>query len=214
MLVFEQSPPEFLNRRSSSDGWDRLQSLKATNLGNEGPHADMLNHMRPSAEVLPTHHHFGANTHLRELSTDSWMRSNSLNVSTATKVSTVSSSTDFTPDPDDKTTPFFGPRNTKLSQVPIPSRLNSSKQLLNKTKGSHSRNHTSETEEQQDGAQAEAQLTAEAWLASVALGAALICLCCCAVLGLSRCRPKQQGQYHLGQQRSGSGQHHALMESS
>ncbi|KAL6066328.1 hypothetical protein STEG23_033466 [Scotinomys teguina] len=69
-------------------------------------------------------------------------------------------------------------RDTKVSQVPSQSRLNISKQLLNKTKGSHGGNPTSENEEPQDGA----PVTAGAWLASVTLGTAVVCLCCCVVI--------------------------------
>ncbi|XP_017657099.1 MANSC domain-containing protein 4 isoform X2 [Nannospalax galili] len=202
LLVFEQSPPAYLNTRSSSDSRDTLRILKAMNLDNEGPFEDTKNRMLPSTEALPTHGDLGANTNLRELSTDLGIRFISPNVSTA-KVSAVSR-TDFTPNLGNKTTPFFGPLGTKLSQVPIPSRFNSSKQLLNRTKGSHSGNHTSGNEEPQDTA----PLTAEAWLASVALGAALVCLGCWVVIWVSRShwKEQEQDQYQLGQQRLESGQ--------
>ncbi|ERE66153.1 MANSC domain-containing protein 4 [Cricetulus griseus] len=146
-------------------------------------------------------------SHSRKSPTDLEIRSISVNASTATKVNTVSPSTDFTRSPDNMTiSPFFGPTDTKVSQVPSQSRLNISKQLLNKTKasqggnhtsekGSQGGNHTSEKEAPQDGA----LVTAGSWLASVTLGAAIVCLCCCVVIGASRCFGEQQGWYRLGQ---------------
>ncbi|XP_054298907.1 MANSC domain-containing protein 4 isoform X2 [Pongo pygmaeus] len=87
--------------------------------------------------------------------------------------------------------------DTKLSHVPVPPRLNSSKQLLNKTKGYSSRNHTSANED-------EVSVTSKTWLVSVALCTSVIFLGCCIVILASGCCGKQQGQYKLGQRKSGS----------
>ncbi|ERE66152.1 MANSC domain-containing protein 4 [Cricetulus griseus] len=212
LLVFEHSAPTYLNTRSSSEWWDRLRILKALKAGNEGLHTDGTKHTLPSTEtaVSTTHQDLGTNagiSHSRKSPTDLEIRSISVNASTATKVNTVSPSTDFTRSPDNMTiSPFFGPTDTKVSQVPSQSRLNISKQLLNKTKasqggnhtsekGSQGGNHTSEKEAPQDGA----LVTAGSWLASVTLGAAIVCLCCCVVIGASRCFGEQQGWYRLGQ---------------
>ncbi|XP_028747460.1 MANSC domain-containing protein 4 isoform X1 [Peromyscus leucopus] len=204
LLVFEHPSPTYPNTRSSSDWWDRLRILKALNVGNKG-HTDGTKHMLLSTEaaVSTTHQDPGTNTGIsysRKSTTDLGIRFISVNVSPATKVNMESPSTDFTHSPDNMTiSPFFGPTDTKVSQVPSQSRLNISQQLLNRTKGSHSGNHTAEDEVPQDGA----PVTAGAWLASVALGAAIVCLCCCVVIGASRCCREQQGWYRLGQQRSG-----------
>ncbi|XP_059112378.1 MANSC domain-containing protein 4 isoform X2 [Peromyscus eremicus] len=189
LLVFEHPSPTYPNTRSSSDWWDRLRILKALNVGNKGLYTDGTQHMRLSTEaaVSTTHQDLGTNTgtsYSRKSTTDLGMRFISVNVSPATKVNMESPSTDFTHSPDNMTiSPFFGPTDTKVSQVPGQSRLNISKQLLNKTKGSHSGSHTAEDEVPQDGA----PVTAGAWLASVTLGAAMVCLCCCVVIGASRC---------------------------
>ncbi|XP_042130303.1 MANSC domain-containing protein 4 isoform X2 [Peromyscus maniculatus bairdii] len=204
LLVFEHPSPTYPNTRSSSDWWDRRRILKALNVGNKG-YADGTKHLLLSTEaaVSTTHQDPGTNTGIsysRKSTTDLGIRFISVNVSPATKVNMESPSTDFTHSPDNMTiSPFFGPTDTKVSQVPSQSRLNISQQLLNRTKGSHSGNHTAEDEVPQDGA----PVTAGAWLASVALGAAIVCLCCCVVIRASRCCGEQQGWYGLGQQRSG-----------
>ncbi|XP_040599585.1 MANSC domain-containing protein 4 [Mesocricetus auratus] len=134
--------------------------------------------------------------------TDLEMRFISVNVPTAATVNTVSPRTDFTRGPDNTTiSPFFGPTDTEVSRVPSQSRLNISKPLLNKTKGSHGGNHTSENDAPQDGV----RVTAGAWLASVTLGAAIVCLCCCVVITrASRYCREQQGWYGLGQRGQGN----------
>lgn len=88
------------------------------------------------------------------------------------------------------------PIDTKLFHMPIPSQLNSSKQLLNKTKGYNSRNHTSENEDvTPDGA----FVTSNTWLVLMALCTSVIFLCCCIVILLYACCRKQQGQYKSGE---------------
>ncbi|XP_036037891.1 MANSC domain-containing protein 4 [Onychomys torridus] len=204
LLVFEHPSPTYPNSRTSSDWWDRLRILKALNVGNKGLYTDETKHMLLSTEaaVSTTYQDLGANTGIsysRKSTTDLGIRFISVNVSPATKANTELPSTDFTHSPDNMTiSPFFGPTDTKVSQVPSQSRLNISKQSPIKTKGSHSGNHTAEEEVPQDGA----PVTTGAWLASVALGAAIICLCCCVVIRASRCCREQQGCYRLGQQRS------------
>ncbi|CAH7433513.1 MANSC domain-containing protein 4 [Phodopus roborovskii] len=195
LLVFEHSSSAYLNTRTSSEWRDRLRILKALNVGNEGLHMDGIKRTLPSTEAASStaHRDPGANTgisHSRKSTTDLDLRFISVNVSTVTKVST-----DFTHSPDNMTTPFSGLTDTNISQVPSQSRLNISKPLLNKTKGSHGGNDTSEQEAPQDGA----PVTAGAWLASVTLGAAIVCLCCCVVTGACRCFGEQQGWYRLGQ---------------
>ncbi|KAL1775592.1 MANSC domain-containing protein 4 [Sigmodon hispidus] len=200
LLVFEHSSPTFQNIRSSSEWWDRLRILKALNVGNEGLYTARRKHMLPSTEAaVPTiHQDLGANTGIsysRKSSTDLGTRFISVNVSTATKVNMVSLSTEFSHSPDNNITvsPFFGLTDTKVSQVLSQTRLNLSKQLVNNTKGLHSGNHTSEWEAPPDG---------PPWLPSVTLGAVIVCLCCCVVIGASRCFREQQGWYRLRQQRS------------
>ncbi|XP_066219374.1 MANSC domain-containing protein 4 [Saccopteryx leptura] len=208
LLVFGQSPPTYLNTRSSSNRWDRLRNPKAMNLDKQ--QTTMINQMLPSIEALSstTNQDLVVNTsnsrYSKELTTDSWARFISLNDSIATKVNKVSPSTDFINNPDNKTiSPFFVPVDTEFSHTPIPSRLNSSKQLLNKTKGYNSRNHTSENE---DKTPAGASVTSKTWLIPVALCASVIFLCCCIViLAFGRCH-KKRGQYKPGQRKSGSRQ--------
>ncbi|XP_036310892.1 MANSC domain-containing protein 4 isoform X2 [Pipistrellus kuhlii] len=55
LLVFGQPPPTYLNTRSSSDRWDKLRNLKATNLDKQ--QTTMINQMLPSIEApsLTTH---------------------------------------------------------------------------------------------------------------------------------------------------------------
>lgn len=207
LLVFEQSLPTYLNTRSSSNTRERLRILKAMNLDKQQP--TMINQMLRSIEAPSStaHQDFVATTNTRyskELTTDSWARFIFLNDSISTKVNMVSPSTDFINNPDNKTlSPFFVPVDTKLSHMPIPSQLNSSKQLLNKTKGYNSRNHTSESE---DIAPDPASATSKTWLVPVALCTSVIFLCCCGVILASGCYRKQQGQYKPGQRKSGSRQ--------
>ncbi|XP_045667807.1 MANSC domain-containing protein 4 [Ursus americanus] len=208
LLVFEQSPPTYLNTRSSSNTWDRLRILKAMHLDKQ--QTTVINQMLPSTEApsITTHQDLVVNTddtrYSRELTTDSWARFISLNDSIITDVNMVSHSTDFINNPDNKTiSPFFVPIDTKLFHRPIPSRLNSSKQLLNKTKGSNSRNHTSEKGDMTpDGA----SMTSKMWLAPVALCTSVVFLCCCIIILASGYCRKQQGQYKLGQRKSESRQ--------
>ncbi|XP_036157585.1 MANSC domain-containing protein 4 [Myotis myotis] len=206
LLVFGQSPPTYLNTRSSSDRWDRLRNLKTMNLDKQ---TTMINQMLTSIEApsSTTHQELVNATHTRyseELTTDSWARLISLNGSIATKKNKVSPSADFINNSDNKTiSPFFVPIDTKLSHMPIPSRLNSSKQLLNKTKGYNSRNHTSENEDKTpDGT----SVTSKTWLIPVALCTSVLFLCCCIVILASGCCQKKQGQYKPGQRKSGSRQ--------
>ncbi|XP_019690301.3 MANSC domain-containing protein 4 [Felis catus] len=193
LLVFEQSPPAYLNTRSSSNTGDRLRILKAANLGKQ--QSTMINPKLPSVEApsSSTHRDLVVNTNKtrssRELTTDSRASFISLNDSITTEVNMVSQSTDFINNTDNKTvSPFFMPVDTKLFHRPIPSRLNSSKQLLNKTKGYNSRNHTSENEDvTPDGA----SVTPNMWLAPVALCTSVIFLCCCIIILASGCCRKQ-----------------------
>ncbi|XP_008055328.1 MANSC domain-containing protein 4 [Carlito syrichta] len=208
LLVFEQSLPAYLNTRSSSNRWDRLRILKAMSL--EKQPTTMINHMLPSIEApsSTTHQDLVANTnstrYFNESITDLGARFISLNDSLTTKVNMMSPSIDFINNSDNKTiSPFFVPIDTKLSHMPILSQLNSSKQLLNKTKGYNSRNHTSANEDETlDGA----SMISKTWLVPVALCTLVIFLCSCLViLASGRCQ-KQQGQYKLGQRKSGSRQ--------
>ncbi|XP_004435537.1 PREDICTED: MANSC domain-containing protein 4 [Ceratotherium simum simum] len=207
LLVFEQSLPTYLNTRSSPNTWDRLRILKAMNLDKQ--QTTMINQILPSIEApsSTTYQDLVANTnnirYSKKLATDSWARFISLNDSITTKVNMVPSSTDVINNPDNKTiSPFFVPIDTKLSHMPIPSQLNSSKQLLNKTKGYNSRNHTSGNE---DATPDGASVTSETWLVPVGLCTSVIFLCCCIVILASCCR-KQQGQYKPGQRKSDSRQ--------
>ncbi|ELK33895.1 PREDICTED: MANSC domain-containing protein 4 [Myotis davidii] len=207
LLVFGQSPPTYLNTRSSADRWERLRNLKTMNLDKQ--QTTMINQMLTSIEApsSTTHQELVNATHTRyskELTTDSWARLISLNGSIATKKNKVSPSADFINNPDNKTiSPFFVPIDTKLSHMPIPSRLNSSKQLLNKTKGYNSRNHTSENEDKTpDGT----SVTSKTWLIPVALCTSVLFLCCCIVILASGCCRKKQGRYKPGQRKSGSRQ--------
>ncbi|KAK2507076.1 hypothetical protein MC885_015640, partial [Smutsia gigantea] len=59
---------------------------------------------------------------------------------------------------------------------PVHDNLNSSKQLLNKTKGYNSRNHTSENE---DVTPDRAFVTSNTWLVLMAFCTSVIFLCCC-----------------------------------
>lgn len=168
----------------------------------------MINQMLPSIEAPSptTHQDLLATTnntrYSKELTTDSWARFIAPNDSITTKINMVSASTDFINNPDNKTvSPFFVPIDTKLSHMPSPSQLNSSKQLLNKTKGYNGRNHTSENE---DSAPDGAPVTgAKTWLVPVALCTPVIFLCSCVVILASGCCRKQYGQYKPGQRKSG-----------
>ncbi|XP_012595039.2 MANSC domain-containing protein 4 [Microcebus murinus] len=208
LLIFGQLPSTYLNTRSSSDRWDRLRILKAMNLDKQ--QTTVINPMMPSMEapLSTTHQDLVVNTngtsYSKELTTDFGASFTSLNDSITTKVNTVSPSTDFISNPDNKTiSPFFVPIDTKLSHKPVLSQLNSSKQLLNKTKGYNSRNHTSANgEETSDGA----SVTPKAWLVPAALCTSVIFLCCCMAVLASGCCQKQQGQYKLGRRKSGSRQ--------
>uniref|UniRef100_A0A2K6R9V8 MANSC domain containing 4 n=2 Tax=Rhinopithecus roxellana TaxID=61622 RepID=A0A2K6R9V8_RHIRO len=200
LLVFEQSST-YLNTRSSSKRWDRLRILKAMNLDKQ---TTMINGVLPSTEApsSTTHQDLVVNTnstsYSKELTTDFWARFTSLNDSITTKINMVSPNTDFNSNPDNKTiSPFFVPIDTKLSHMPIPPLLNSSKQLLNKTKGYNSRNHTSANED-------EVSVTSKTWLVSVALCTSVIFLGYCIVILASGCCGKQQGHYKLRQRKSGS----------
>lgn len=198
LLVFEHLSPTYSNTRSSSELWDRLRMLKAMNVGSEGVYPDVMNHMVPSTEAASTtHQDLGMSTGIsysRKSTTDVELRFTLANVPIATKVKMVSTRTDFTHSPDNRTiSPFFGPTDTSVSQVPSQSRLNISKPSVNKTKGSHSGNHASESQEPRDGAPA----SAGAWLACVILGAAIVSLCCRVILGASRCCGKQQSWSHV-----------------
>ncbi|XP_027968965.1 MANSC domain-containing protein 4 [Eumetopias jubatus] len=206
LLIFEQSPPTYLNTRSSSNTWDRLRILKTTHLDKQ--QTTVINQMLPSTEAPSStpHQDLFVNTnntrYSKELTTDSWARLVSLNDSITTELNMVSHSTDFINNPDNKTiSPFFVPIDTKLFHRPIPSQVNRSKQLLNKTKGSNSRNHTCENE---DMTPEWASVTSKMWLAPVALCTSVIFLCCCIIILVSGCCRKQQGQYKPGQRKSGS----------
>ncbi|KAF6120198.1 MANSC domain containing 4 [Phyllostomus discolor] len=208
LLVFGQAPPTYLNTRSSSNIWDALRNLKATNVDKQQP--TMIKQMLPSTEApaSTTHQDLVVNTshtrYSKELTTDSWARFISLNDSIATKVNKVSRSADFISNPDNKTvSAFFVPTDTKSSHMPIPSPLSSNKQLLNKTKGSNSGNHTPENENKTPNG---APVTSKTWLVPVALCASVVFLCCCIVLLASGCCRKQQGQYTPGQRKSASRQ--------
>ncbi|KAM9229865.1 MANSC domain-containing protein 4 [Dugong dugon] len=208
LLVFEQSPPKYLNTRSSPNRWDRLRILKAMNLNKQL--TTTVNQMLLSREAPSptTHQDLVVNTnntsYSKELTTDSWARFISMNDSITTKVNMVSPSTDFINNPDNKTvSPFFVPTDTKLSHISIPSQLNSSKQFLNKTKGYNARNHTSETE---DKASDRASVIPKTWLVPVAFCTSVIFLSCCIVILVSGCCRKQQGQYKPGQRKSESRQ--------
>ncbi|XP_040498211.1 MANSC domain-containing protein 4 isoform X2 [Ursus maritimus] len=62
LLVFEQSPPTYLNTRSSSNTWDRLRILKATHLDKQ--QTTVINQMLPSTEApsITTHQDLVVNT--------------------------------------------------------------------------------------------------------------------------------------------------------
>ncbi|XP_006867047.1 PREDICTED: MANSC domain-containing protein 4 [Chrysochloris asiatica] len=202
LLVFEQLPSKYLNVRSSANMWDRLRNLKAMNFGKQ--QTTMVNQISP---ITPQDLVVNTNntSDSKELTTDSWARFISISDSITTKVNTVSPNTDFI-NPDNKTiSPFLVPTDKKLSHMPIPSRLNSSKQLLNKTKGYNSRNHTSETE---DDTPHMASVISKTWLVPVALCISVIFLCCCIVTLVSGCYRKQRGQYKPGLRKSGSREIH------
>ncbi|XP_006895155.1 PREDICTED: MANSC domain-containing protein 4 [Elephantulus edwardii] len=202
LLVFE-SPPKYLNTRSSSNKWDRLKIIKAVNLDKQ--HTTMVNQMLLSIQVPPstTNQDSVISTnnasYSKELATDPWARLISVKDSKTTKVTMVSPRTDFINNPDDKTiSPFFVPTDTKLSHVPVPSRLNSSKQLLNKTKVYNPRNHTPEPGDEMPGGAPDGMVS-KTWLVPVALCSTVIFLCfCIAILISGHCR-KHQGQYKPGQ---------------
>lgn len=205
LLVFEHPSPTHLDSRASSEWWERLRVLKALDVANAGLHTDGATGvlLPTEATVSATHQDQSAHagiSYSRKPTTDLGIRLISVKTSTATEVSKASPSTDFTHSPDNLTvSPFLGPTDTKASQAPNQSQLNVSKQSLNQTKGSHSGNLSTEDEAPQGGAPE----TAGAWLASVTLGAAIACLCCCVVMGASRYCRERQGWHRLGQQRSG-----------
>lgn len=156
--------------------------------------------MTPAADTPPptTPWDLAANTssttYSKELDTESWTQFTSV----STKVSAGPPSRE---DIDNKTIPpSFGPPHTALSHMPVPLRLNSSKQSPNKTKGSDSGNHTpgSGEETPQWGA---ASVTM--WRAPVALGSSALLLCCCAIFLACGCCRRQQGRYRPGQRKPG-----------
>uniref|UniRef100_A0A8C5NWS1 MANSC domain containing 4 n=1 Tax=Jaculus jaculus TaxID=51337 RepID=A0A8C5NWS1_JACJA len=201
LLVFDQSPHTSLSSRAFSARGDRPRLPKATHLSPAEPHTEVANPLQLPQEALPStaDQDSGSNTHpsdSKDFTTDAGVRSVSLSDSTDDKASAVSLGADFSHSPDNKTvSPFFGPINTRLSQVPVPSRRNSSQPLLNKTKGSNARNHTPDDEE----THAEAQLASGTWLATTALGVSIILLCCCVVSRAWGCCRQQQGQHEPGQ---------------
>ncbi|XP_042533565.1 MANSC domain-containing protein 4 [Dipodomys spectabilis] len=208
LMVFEQSPSTYLNTRSSSDGRDRLRFLKTMNLHHQP--TTRTSYFLPLIEnpSATTQEGLVANTEdtgsPQELTTDSGAKYSSLKEFITPKVNMLSPpSSDSVSNPDNKTiSPFFVPRDTRLSHMPVPSRSNISKQSLNRTKGSDGRNHTSENENQTWG---DPQVTPQPWLAPLAWCALLFFLCFCVVaLVLGRCG-KQQGQYQPGQRKSGFG---------
>ncbi|XP_077024339.1 MANSC domain-containing protein 4 [Tamandua tetradactyla] len=208
LLVFQLSSRKYPDARSSTIRWDRLRMLKSMNLYKQQTAMANQKLLSIEAPISNTHQDMVGNTnntsYSKELTTDSWARFTSLNDSITTKVNMVLPSTDFINNPDNKTiSPFFVPIDTELSHMPIPSQLNSSKQLLNKTKGYSSRNHTSENEDEtSDGA----SVISQTWLVPVVLCSSAIFLCCCIVILVSRCCQKQQGQCNPGQRKSGSRQ--------
>ncbi|KAG8514055.1 MANSC domain-containing protein 4 [Galemys pyrenaicus] len=202
LLVFEQSPPTYLNTRSSSNKWDKVRILKAMNLGK--PPTNVISRMLPSIETPPsTTYHSIINTNdtrsSKEPPTDSWARFISLKDSFPSEVNMVSASADAITSLDNKTiSPLFVPTDTKLPHMPISSRLNSSQQSLNKTKGHNGRNRTSEGDDATlEGAPGDGIL----WLVPVALCLSVVFLGCCAVILMWGCCRKQQGQYKPGQRR-------------
>ncbi|XP_036889740.1 MANSC domain-containing protein 4 [Sturnira hondurensis] len=208
LLVFGQAPPTHLNDHSPPNEWEALRNLKAMNARQQQPTTGKP--MLPSTEAPAptTHQDWAVNAsrtrYSKELTTGSWARFISLNASTAPKVNKVSRSAAFISNPDNKTvSAFFVPTDRKPSHMPIPSPLNSNKQLLNKTKGYNSGNHTSENEDKTPNG---APVPSKTWLVPVALCTSVIFLCCCAVLLASGCCRKKQGQYTPGQTKSAPGQ--------
>ncbi|XP_040843353.1 MANSC domain-containing protein 4 [Ochotona curzoniae] len=198
LLVFGQSPPTYLHTRSSPNSWDRLRILKAMNADQQEP--PRAKQMTPAADTPPptTPWDLAANTssttYSKELDTESWTQFTSV----STKVSAGPPSRE---DIDNKTIPpSFGPPHTALSHMPVPLRINSSKQSPNKTKGSDSGNHTPSSGEEtpQWGA---ASVTM--WRAPVALGSSALLLCCCAIFLACGCCRRQQGRYRPGQRKPG-----------
>ncbi|KAM6215172.1 MANSC domain-containing protein 4 [Rhynchocyon petersi] len=190
LLVFEQSPPKYLHTRSSSNRWDSLKSLKALNLGEQ---TTIVNQMPMSIETpsptTPQDSAVNINnaSYSMESTTNSWARFISINDSIARKANSLSSWTAFINNLNKTISPSFVPTDTKLSHMPIPSRLNSSKQLLNKTKGYDTRNHTETEDNTPDGEPG----ISNPWLVPVALCTSFIFLCCCIVILVSGCCRKQ-----------------------
>ncbi|XP_002712773.1 MANSC domain-containing protein 4 [Oryctolagus cuniculus] len=198
LLVFGQLPLTHLNTRSSSNRWDRLRILKAMNEDQQEP--TMVNQTPPApSSTAPRGWLADTNgtTYSKELTAGVWTRFISLNNSVTTKVDVGSRSTEVT---NMTVSPSFAPTDSALSHVAAPFRLNSSKQSLNKTKGSNSGNHTAD-----NGGETLMQgtLPARAWLAPTALGSSAILLCCCVVFLASGCCRKRQGQYRPGQRKPG-----------
>ncbi|KAM4883152.1 MANSC domain-containing protein 4 [Thomomys bottae] len=207
LLVFGQSPATYLNTRSSSDGRDRLRILKTTNLHHQL--TTRMGYLLPLIEYpsAATQQGWLANTEdtgsPQKLITDSGAKFSSLKESLTPVVNMLSlASSDSVSNSDNKTiSPFFVPRHTKLSHMPVPSRSNISKQALNRTKGSNGGNHTPENEAQTRG---HPQVTHKPWLALLAWCALLFFLCFCVVSLVSGYCGKRQGQYKPEQRKSGS----------
>ncbi|NWS81126.1 MANS4 protein, partial [Toxostoma redivivum] len=189
LLIFEKLKSQEPNAHSSASQSERQHSTKTSEWGKCQHHnATMSGSPLLRAAPAATSHGLPANT-----PTPSWSLTVQRTEGTAYSRAETSpadiafakrTSSRWVTSSDKIAHSALSPKPTEeSSHVPIPSRLNSSKQHLNETKGSSGRNSTSDNE-----AAAWEAAALGVWLIPVVLCSSLLCLCCCtAALTAGRC---------------------------
>ncbi|NXG28761.1 MANS4 protein, partial [Dromaius novaehollandiae] len=201
LLIFEKLTPREPNTHSSLNKYERQNSTKMTE-----PERCQQNDVTSSSLLCQA----PSSTTSHGLTADSYTFSTSLRVQKievttlsrpetfllddhfAKKTSTTSVSSGSLTSSDQRTvhSTLISKSSETLSHVPTPSRLNSSKQYFNDTKGYSGRNYTSDNE-----APAWEAVALGVWLIPVVLCSSLIFLCCCTVALAAGCCRKRRGEY-------------------
>ncbi|XP_049639800.1 MANSC domain-containing protein 4 [Suncus etruscus] len=202
LLVFEQSSPTYLNTRSSSSPGEQLRLLKAVDPDpRRAPGAGPVLPSRDTPASTTCSDTLTDTAGAPEAPTTFSGDSLSLNDSITTEALGAPPSPAAISDPADMTvSPASVPPDAWPLHKPNPSKLESSKQLLNKTKGSQGSAHgpgdSEETIHKASG-------ISTTWLVPVALCSMVVFLCGCVVAVTLACRRKQQGQYEPGRKTTG-----------